>query len=68
MPDPDVSLNIPCRIPLHLSQRTARVRGAGDAHGGAIVLRMALAAVSPQKQSPQIRHTPAHKRKQFRVS
>ena len=66
-PDSNVSLNIPCRIALHLSQRPTGVRRAGDTHGGAIVLRMVLGAVPTQEQSPQIRHSPAQHREQFRV-
>ena len=60
--------DIPYRIPLHLSQLPAGVRGTGDADGGAIVLRVALGAVTSQKQSPQIRDSSAKQREQFRVS
>lgn len=59
--------DIPYRIPLHLPQLPAGVRGTGDADGGAIVLRVALGAVTSQKQSPQIRDSSAKQREQFRV-
>ena len=67
-PDSNISSNIPYRISLHLTQRSTCVRRAGDAHGGAVVLRMALGAVPTQEQSPQIRHSSAKQREQFRVS
>ena len=54
-------------ITLYLPQFPTSVRRVGDAHGGAVVLRVVLGAVSSQKQPPQIGDSSPHEREQFRV-